>query len=94
MIERHIKPEELPNAQEIFVTGTAAEVTPVRAIDDLSYQLGPVTQSAMEDFQPPAAKPGSAAATEKRACILSVSSAAPASAGIRSSRRMRVISGE
>jgi branched-chain amino acid aminotransferase len=49
--ERHIKPEELKDAQEIFVTGTAAEITPVRAIDDLHYQLGPVTSGLMDDFQ-------------------------------------------
>ncbi|MCB1970428.1 MAG: branched-chain amino acid aminotransferase [Geminicoccaceae bacterium] len=51
VVERHIKPEELGNAQEIFVTGTAAEVTAVRAIDDLTYQLGPVTRDLMEDFR-------------------------------------------
>ncbi|MEZ5836809.1 MAG: branched-chain amino acid aminotransferase [Geminicoccaceae bacterium] len=51
IVERHIKPEELGNAQEIFVTGTAAEVTAVRAIDDLTYQLGPVTRDLMEDFR-------------------------------------------
>jgi branched-chain amino acid aminotransferase len=51
VIERHIKPEELRDAQEIFVTGTAAEVTPVRAIDDLSYQLGPITRDLMDDFR-------------------------------------------
>jgi branched-chain amino acid aminotransferase len=49
--ERHIKPEELRDAQEVFVTGTAAEVTPVRAIDDLSYQVGPVTRQLMDDFR-------------------------------------------
>ena len=49
--ERHIKPEELRDAQEVFVTGTAAEVTPVRAIDDLSYQLGPITRQLMDDFR-------------------------------------------
>jgi branched-chain amino acid aminotransferase len=48
--ERHIKPEELRDTQEIFVTGTAAEVTPVRAIDDLHYQLGPITSQLMDDF--------------------------------------------
>ncbi|MEK0082715.1 branched-chain amino acid aminotransferase [Benzoatithermus flavus] len=50
VIERHILPDEVRDAQEIFVTGTAAEVTPVRAIDDLSYQVGPVTRQLMEDF--------------------------------------------
>ena len=51
MIERHIRPEELPDAQEIFVTGTAAEITPVRAIDDLHYQLGPITRTLIDDYR-------------------------------------------
>ncbi|HET6466781.1 MAG TPA: branched-chain amino acid aminotransferase [Geminicoccaceae bacterium] len=51
VIERHIMPEELRNAQEMFVTGTAAEVTPVRAVDDLEFQLGPITRQLLEDFQ-------------------------------------------
>lgn len=50
VVERHILPDELPKAQEIFVTGTAAEVTPVRAIDDLHYQLGPITRQLMDDY--------------------------------------------
>jgi branched-chain amino acid aminotransferase len=50
VIERHIRPEELAGAQEIFVTGTAAEITPVRAIDDLSYQSGPITRTLLDDF--------------------------------------------
>ena len=51
VIERNIKPDELTRAQEVFVTGTAAEITPVRAIDDLHYQLGPVTRQLMDDFR-------------------------------------------
>ncbi len=50
VIERHILPEELAHAQEIFVTGTAAEITPVRAIEDRDYQLGPITRDLIEDF--------------------------------------------
>jgi branched-chain amino acid aminotransferase len=50
VVERHIQPDELKDAQEIFVTGTAAEVTPVRAIDDLHYQLGPVTKQLIDDY--------------------------------------------
>jgi branched-chain amino acid aminotransferase len=50
VVERHIQPEELRDVQEIFVTGTAAEVTPVRAIDDLHYQLGPVTRQLIDDY--------------------------------------------
>jgi branched-chain amino acid aminotransferase len=51
VIERHIMPEELRGAQEIFVTGTAAEITPVRAIEDTNYQFGPITRDLLDDFQ-------------------------------------------
>jgi branched-chain amino acid aminotransferase len=51
IIERAIMPDELSKADEIFVTGTAAEVTPVGQIGDLSFQVGPVTKSLMEDFE-------------------------------------------
>jgi len=30
-------------ADELFMTGTAAEVTPVRAVDDVDLGVGPVT---------------------------------------------------
>ena len=48
--ERIIMPDELARADEIFVTGTAAEVTPVGRIDDLSFQVGPITRALMEDY--------------------------------------------
>jgi hypothetical protein len=44
VVERRIPPEDLKIAQEIFVTGTAAELTPVRAVDDLNFQVGPITR--------------------------------------------------
>ncbi len=50
---RHIKPEELAGFQEIFVTGTAAEVTAVGQIDDHHYTVGPITKQlrgAYEDL--------------------------------------------
>ena len=50
IVERRILPGELRDAEEIFVTGTAAEVTAVRAIDDVAYPLGPVTRQLMDDF--------------------------------------------
>lgn len=61
VIERHIMPEEIDNAQEIFVTGTAAEVTPVRAIDDRRYQVGPVTGQLVDDFRALTRAPATAA---------------------------------
>jgi branched-chain amino acid aminotransferase len=34
---------DLALADEVFMTGTAAEVSPVRAIDDVELGVGPVT---------------------------------------------------
>lgn len=42
--ERTLLPSELSEFQEIFVTGTAAEVTPVGRIDDHYYTVGPITK--------------------------------------------------
>lgn len=41
---RFIKPEELGEFDEVFVTGTAAEVTAVGQIDDHKYTVGPITK--------------------------------------------------
>ena len=38
--ERHIKPEELSQFDECFLTGTAAEVTPVSEIGEYKFQPG------------------------------------------------------
>ena len=51
LVERHIKPEELPDALEIFVTGTAAEVTPVGKIDNLELTVGEVTKNLRADYE-------------------------------------------
>jgi branched-chain amino acid aminotransferase len=50
VVERHIKPEELSNAQEVFLTGTAAEITPVGSIDALSFGVGPITKQLMQAY--------------------------------------------
>jgi branched-chain amino acid aminotransferase len=39
VVERDIAREELALADEVFLTGTAAELTPVREIDDI--EIGP-----------------------------------------------------
>ena len=49
--ERYIKPEELTEFQEIFVTGTAAEVTAVGQIDGHDYIVGPVTKKLRAAFE-------------------------------------------
>jgi branched-chain amino acid aminotransferase len=50
VIERHIKPEELSDAAEVFLTGTAVEVTPVREIDAYRFEVGPITRQLIVDF--------------------------------------------
>ncbi len=50
VIERHIPAEDLALASEVFVTGSAAEVTPVREIGPHQYQPGRVSQILVEDY--------------------------------------------
>ena len=50
VVERTIMPDELKDATEIFLTGTAAEVTPVGGIDDLKFAVGDITKWMMEDY--------------------------------------------
>jgi len=50
VIERHVLPEELATFTECFVTGTAAEVMPVRAIGPFSFAPGAITHALMDDF--------------------------------------------
>ena len=49
--ERAIMPDELSEFDEIFVTGTAAEVTAVGKIDDLEYTVGPITRALRDDYE-------------------------------------------
>ena len=53
LIERYIKPEELNDFEEIFLTGTAAEITPVKSIDSFQYKTGEnsVTFKFMKDYK-------------------------------------------
>jgi branched-chain amino acid aminotransferase len=50
VIERPIMPEEFAKTQEVFVTGTAAEVTPVSEIDDYRFTVGDITRTLLEDY--------------------------------------------
>ncbi|GAB5387468.1 MAG: branched-chain amino acid aminotransferase [Alphaproteobacteria bacterium] len=50
VIERVIMPDELHDADEIFVTGTAAEVTPVGRIDDRPYKVGEITMALRDAY--------------------------------------------
>ncbi|MCB9991264.1 MAG: branched-chain amino acid aminotransferase [Rhodospirillales bacterium] len=49
--ETTIMPDEIGQYEEIFVTGTAAEITPVGRIDDHTYEIGPLTKRLQEAYQ-------------------------------------------
>ncbi len=48
---RHIKVEELGDFQEIFLTGTAAEVTAVGQIDNHHYTVGEITKKLRAAYE-------------------------------------------
>ncbi|HEY4173286.1 MAG TPA: branched-chain amino acid aminotransferase [Rhodopila sp.] len=50
VIERQIKPEELAGASEVFLAGTAAEVTAVREIGAHRFTPGAITETLMRDY--------------------------------------------
>jgi len=51
VVERAIMPDELGKAQEVFLTGTAAEVTPVREIGPYKFTPGRICKQMVEDFE-------------------------------------------
>ncbi|KJE35793.1 branched-chain amino acid aminotransferase [Thalassospira sp. HJ] len=50
VIERAIMPEEMEGFEECFLTGTAAEVTPVAEIGPYKFTPGQVCKTMMEDY--------------------------------------------
>ncbi|MBA4783618.1 MAG: branched-chain amino acid aminotransferase [Rhizobiales bacterium] len=50
LIERPIMPEELSDFEQCFLTGTAAEVTPVSEIGPHHYKVGKETELLMRDY--------------------------------------------
>lgn len=57
VIERHILPEELDKAQEVFICGTAVEVTPVREIAGKMFTPGQVCRTLMDAYDAEVRKP-------------------------------------
>mgnify|MGYP000521867616 CR=1 FL=1 len=49
--ERHIMPEELGSFEQCWLTGTAAEVTPVGQIGDYTFEVGALTREIAEDYE-------------------------------------------
>jgi len=50
VVERHIPGEELGTFSEVFLTGTAAEVTPVAEIGEHRFRPGNISLSLMDDY--------------------------------------------
>ena len=50
VVERHIMPDELSTFTEVFITGTAAEVTPVSEIGEHRFRPGNISLSLMDDY--------------------------------------------
>jgi len=57
VVERAIWPDDLKKASEIFITGTAAEVTPVGEIGDLKFTVGAITRQMRTDYAAEVRKP-------------------------------------
>jgi len=51
VVERAIFPQEMAKATEAFLTGTAAEVTPIASIGDYKFTPGEITKNLMADFE-------------------------------------------
>jgi branched-chain amino acid aminotransferase len=50
VIERAIMPEELGSFTECFITGTAAEITPVSEIGEYRYKPAAITEALLNDY--------------------------------------------
>jgi branched-chain amino acid aminotransferase len=49
--ERHILPSELGSFEQCWLTGTAAEVTPVGSIDEYKFEVGSLTREISEAYE-------------------------------------------
>lgn len=63
VVERIIMPDELSDFSECFITGTAAEVTPVASIGDFTFMPGEISKTLLTDYMN-LVKPGARAAAE------------------------------
>ncbi len=63
VIERAIMPDELGKTDEVFITGTAAEVTPVGEIGPHKYTPGRITQTLLADYEAIVRAPAAAKAS-------------------------------
>ena len=51
VLEKHLKPDFMKDCSEVFLTGTAVEITPVRSIDDNIFQSREITKILISEFK-------------------------------------------
>ena len=49
--ERHILPAELEGFEQCWLTGTAAEITPVGQIGDWTFEVGALTRDIAKAYE-------------------------------------------
>jgi branched-chain amino acid aminotransferase len=60
VVERHIEPKELEGFSECFLTGSAAEVTPVAEVGPYRFKPGKISETLMNDYAEEVRRPVSA----------------------------------
>ena len=63
--ERHIEPSELETFSECFLTGSAAEVTPVSEIGPYRFKPGEISETLMHDYNEEVRRPDSQVTLKK-----------------------------
>jgi len=69
VVQRHIQPEEMANATEAFLTGTAVEVTPISEIGPYKFTPGQMSQTLMGAYDHEVRR------TDNRTALVSTSAA-------------------
>ncbi len=58
-------PDELAHTDEVFITGTAVEVTPVKEIDQYSFTVGETTRKLLRAYDALVQRPHDLAAAAR-----------------------------